>query len=456
VTWARYGRSEPSPWRVLTSRIRATSEDDTGDQQVPEAASPDDDRLLTALSAVREMAGVRQRAADSAGRADRLSATGLGLGYLVIAVGIALVAPPPTVGEAVILLLLVLLYVIAYRTEFVATGGSTVPTEPVLVGLLLATPLHLVPLSVMAALLVAGVGAQEAGSRAGNLLARIIPGWHCLGPVAVLWLFPPGPPRLGAWPVYLLALGAQFALDGGSAAVRSLALAVPLRRLAAGLRWAFTVDTLLAPLGLCVVVAARDEPVALALLAAPIVLVRLLSRDRSEQVETAVTLGTAYHAVQEEARVDVLTGLANRRAWFEALEAAQRRAATEPVVVVALIADVDGLKRVNDTLGHDLGDELIRRVGRAVADAGPVGAVTARLGGDEFGMLATVPEGSDVPGLLLSGVRASLARHPGVAGAPLSASLGVASCPPAHDVPEAVTLADLASAHDKIVRRAGR
>jgi len=275
--------------------------------------------------------------------------------------------------------------------------------------------------------------------------------------VAVLWLFPPGPPRLGAWPVYLLALGAQFALDGGSAAVRSLALAVPLRRLAAGLRWAFTVDTLLAPLGLCVVVAARDEPVALALLAAPIVLVRLLSRDRSEQVETAVTHGTANHAVQEEARVDVLTGLANRRAWVEALGRAQARVAADAdLVAVVLVADVDGLKRINDTFGHDAGDELIHDVGHVIAAAGPPGSVAARLGGDEFGLLVVASAADGLDTSLAGTVRAALAAHPGVRGLPLAASLGVAACPPAATVVDAMTRADLAAAEDKVRRKAGR
>jgi diguanylate cyclase (GGDEF)-like protein len=349
------------------------------------------------------------------------------------------------------------LYVVAYRTEFVAAGGSTVPTEPVLVGLLLVTPLPLVPLVVLVALQIGGVGVQETGSRARDLLARMISGWHCLGPVAVLWLLPVPQPALSAWPVYLLALLAQFTLDAGSAAVRSWALGVPPRRLVGPLRWTFTVDTLLAPLGLCVVVATAGHPAGLALLAAPLGLVRLLARDRSRQLEAAVTLGTAFTAVHEEARVDALTGLANRRAWAEAVDGAGARLADDDrLVAVVLIADVDGLKKVNDRHGHDVGDELIRAVAATIAGAAPADAVVARLGGDEFGILALVPDGDPVARTLLSDVRGALTDHPGVRGTELSASLGLAACPPVDDVPTALTVADLAAAEDKVLRRAGR
>jgi diguanylate cyclase (GGDEF)-like protein len=406
---------------------------------------------------VQEIADVRDRAARAAGRADRLSAAGLGLGYLLVALTCTLFAGIPSAQEAVTVVLLGALYVVAYRTEFVAAGGSTVPTEPVLVGLLLATPLPLVPLVVLIALQIGGVGVQETGSRAHDLLARMISGWHCLGPVAVLWIFPVPQPALSAWPVYLLALVAQFGFDAGSAAIRSWALGVPPVRLAAPLRWTFTVDFLLAPLGLCVVVAAAGEPAGLALLAAPIGLVRLLARDRSRQLEAAVTLGTAFTAVHEEARVDALTGLANRRAWAEAVDGAGARLADDDLLVaVVLIADVDGLKKINDRHGHDVGDELIRAVAATLAAAAPDDAVVARLGGDEFGILALVPIGDQVVGTLLADVRAALTAHPGVRNTRLSASLGVAACPPAADVPGAVTVADLAAAEDKVLRKAGR
>jgi diguanylate cyclase (GGDEF)-like protein len=429
-----------------------------GSHGVVETRPPDgEDRVHRALSAVQRIIDVRDRAARSASLADRLSAAGLGLGYAGIALCCASTARLPAAREVLALLLLAGLYVLAHRTEFVAAGGSTVPTEPILVGLLLATPLPLVPLTVLVSLQIGGAGAQETGSRANNLLARLISGWHCLGPVAALWAFHPGPPRLGQWPVYLFALLAQFAVDATSAAVRSWALGVPPGRLVAPLRWTFTVDALLALLGLCVVIAAGGSLPGIALLAVPIGLVRLLARDRSEQLATAVTLGTAFTAVQEEARADPLTGLANRRVWDEAIDAAQARLEAFPdLLAVALVTDVDGLKRVNDTQGHDAGDDVLRAFATVLTRVAPHDAVVARLGGDEFGVLVVAPAGDRRAVRLPHDVRAALARHPEAAGGRLSASLGAAACPPADDVRGAVRSADLEAADDKLMRRAGR
>jgi diguanylate cyclase (GGDEF)-like protein len=418
---------------------------------------PGNQDLASALSSVQGIVEVRERVAASRTRADRLSAAALGLGYAAVAALCTVTADAPSAAQLLLLVLLVALYTVAHRTEFVAAGGSTVPTEPVLVGLLLTAPLHLVPLAVLIALQLGGVGAQESGSRAHNLLARLISGWHCLGPVAVLSALPAGTPRLAAWPVYLLALLAQFVADGASAMVRCTALGVPSSRLVAPLRWTFTVDALLAPLGLCVVIAAQNAPAGLVLLAAPIVLVRLLGRDRSEQLAHALTLGTAFSAVRKQALVDPLTGLGNRRAWLEALdEATDRLQADSTLVAIALSADVDGLKRVNDAHGHEAGDELIRCMAKVLLGSAPAGAVVARLGGDEFGILVVLPAAEADPGVLPAVVRERMRRHPPVQGSPLSASLGAAACPPAPNVPEAARIADLAAAEDKLARRAGR
>jgi len=81
-----------------------------------------------------------------------------------------------------------------------------------------------------------------------------------------------------------------------------------------------------------------------------------------------------------QARTDVLTGLANRAAFVEALEQA-----TAPVAV--LFVDLDDFKAVNDNLGHAAGDHLLCEVSaRLTAIAGP-GGVGARLGGDEFAVM---------------------------------------------------------------------
>jgi len=81
---------------------------------------------------------------------------------------------------------------------------------------------------------------------------------------------------------------------------------------------------------------------------------------------------------------DALTGVANRRAFGEALRHAY--AGTDRRFAL-LLCDLDGFKQVNDTLGHKAGDALLREIAaRLVTETGPSGVV-ARLGGDEFAVL---------------------------------------------------------------------
>lgn len=82
-------------------------------------------------------------------------------------------------------------------------------------------------------------------------------------------------------------------------------------------------------------------------------------------------------------RIDPLTGVFNRRALFE--EGGRLCAAATPAAPpIAIMFDVDHFKRVNDTYGHDVGDQVLRAVGR---DAPGEGAIIGRLGGEEFAVL---------------------------------------------------------------------
>ncbi len=70
----------------------------------------------------------------------------------------------------------------------------------------------------------------------------------------------------------------------------------------------------------------------------------------------------------------------------------------EGVVVSLVVCDLNGLKRVNDTLGHAVGDRLLERFGSVLSLCGAMvpGALVARLGGDEFCLLAVGPPADDV------------------------------------------------------------
>lgn len=91
-------------------------------------------------------------------------------------------------------------------------------------------------------------------------------------------------------------------------------------------------------------------------------------------------------ASHEEAVTDALTGLANRRALMADLERAL--GATPPEAMVLAIYDLDGFKAYNDSFGHPAGDDLLRRLGRQLAEAMEPYGTGYRLGGDEFCVLA--------------------------------------------------------------------
>src|ERR1700722_3578718 len=83
------------------------------------------------------------------------------------------------------------------------------------------------------------------------------------------------------------------------------------------------------------------------------------------------------------ARTDPLTGAVNRRAFFEKAQQACARA-DGSTRLTAILLDVDHFKRVNDTYGHDVGDQVLRSIAREV----PSGhTLVGRLGGEEFAIL---------------------------------------------------------------------
>ncbi|MEU6443274.1 GGDEF domain-containing protein [Streptomyces sp. NPDC047046] len=116
-----------------------------------------------------------------------------------------------------------------------------------------------------------------------------------------------------------------------------------------------------------------------------------------------VAAGLAQLHRLEEARrlafTDPLTGLANRRLVDQRLDEALERHRAEGLVLSLVVCDLNGLKHVNDTQGHAVGDHLLERFGcvlsRGAARLG-TGTLAARLGGDEFCLLAVGPEADEV------------------------------------------------------------
>jgi len=98
---------------------------------------------------------------------------------------------------------------------------------------------------------------------------------------------------------------------------------------------------------------------------------------------------TARVADRRAATRDPLTGLLNRTVFVEQLEHELGRAARHGTAVGVLFADVDHFKEVNDTRGHQFGDELLRHVSHRLREDLRAQDAAARLGGDEFAALIT-------------------------------------------------------------------
>ena len=81
---------------------------------------------------------------------------------------------------------------------------------------------------------------------------------------------------------------------------------------------------------------------------------------------------------------DPLTALPNRLLFHDRLQHALQQAARHKTQLAVLFIDLDRFKNVNDTLGHHVGDELLKQVARALAARLREGDTLARLGGDEF------------------------------------------------------------------------
>jgi diguanylate cyclase (GGDEF)-like protein len=141
-------------------------------------------------------------------------------------------------------------------------------------------------------------------------------------------------------------------------------------------------------------------------------------------------LSERYHGaltrMAEEARVDALTGLLNRRGLAERLSAELSRARRELSSVAVVEFDIDHFKRVNDEHGHAVGDRVLARLGRILRENAREHDVVARIGGEEF--VAVLPSTRGHEALVFAErVRHELSSDT-PAGLPrITASAGVAS-----------------------------
>lgn len=94
-------------------------------------------------------------------------------------------------------------------------------------------------------------------------------------------------------------------------------------------------------------------------------------------------------SLAQDANVDALTGIPNRRAFDRHFDVELARAKRQRSSIALVLCDLDRFKRVNDVLGHEEGDEVLKRAARAITETTRSVDMAARVGGEEFGVILT-------------------------------------------------------------------
>jgi len=128
-----------------------------------------------------------------------------------------------------------------------------------------------------------------------------------------------------------------------------------------------------------------------------------VARDITERKEAELRLLKLAH-------FDTLTGLPNRSQFYSALTRSLEQAAEHRWAVGVLFLDVDRFKTINDTLGHPVGDELLRQFSSRLVDCLRVRDTIGRFGGDEFAAILMLPEGPQTAIAVVDKIRDSLRR----------------------------------------------
>jgi len=131
---------------------------------------------------------------------------------------------------------------------------------------------------------------------------------------------------------------------------------------------------------------------------------------------------------EEAAFTDHLTGLANRRRFERQLEREVGRVLRFERPFTLLMIDIDNFKNLNDTFGHDAGDDAIRRISRVLREGTRGIDLAARIGGEEFAVLLV--ETNQTAGMeVAERLRLAIKDLELPSGAQITASFGVAECP---------------------------
>jgi putative nucleotidyltransferase with HDIG domain len=303
------------------------------------------------------------------GRAPRLLVTEAIAAAIVLLAALALATLGPLgqvspVGAG----LAIALYVVAVQITFPVGVAETAPTQLAFVPMLVVLPPALLPLIVIGCrllpLLVPGLRSGGRPSPAA-ILSRVGDCAYALGPASVLVIAGVHGFTWAQWPIYTLALAAQFAVDLLFGLGRSwFADRTPPRELMAVVAWLYLVDIALSCVGLFVDASLRGRP-ALLLLVVPIIgLLALFARERRQRVAGSLTLSSTYRETAELLG-DVLEE-------DDAYTGVHSREVAELALSVAVRLELDPLALFNVRYGallHDVGKisvpkAILQKVGK--------------------------------------------------------------------------------------------
>ncbi len=232
----------------------------------------------------------------------------------------------------------------------------TYPTQVAFVPMLFVLPTELVPLFVLAGLLIGKLASTFSGQLApGRVLMAAGDSWFAIGPTLVLIAAGAPSAASAAWYVLLAALASQFAVESVASSVRErLHGNVDVGVQFAESRWIYLVDTLLAPIGLAIALAAADRSWVL-LLPLPLFLLFLIfARERTARMQSLLELSSAYRGTAHV--------LGDMIGHDDTYTGSHSRSVVELSVAVASEMNLDDRRRRNVEFGallHDVGKVAI-------------------------------------------------------------------------------------------------
>jgi putative nucleotidyltransferase with HDIG domain len=335
----------------------------------------------------------------------------VGLPFVIVAVLLVALGldRPVDAGDV---LVFVLAAAVMGRLEFETGAGFTVPTQLIVVPMLFVLPAAIVPLVVVGALALDRMPEVLAGRRhPQRLLGVVCDAWFAVGPAAVFVLAGVGPPAWHDWPIYLLALAAQFGCDLLNATARERLLHGVAPKLQLNvLREVWLVDALLAPVGLLAAFSSIHYHYAFLLVLPLAMLLALFARERRGRIGTQIELSATYRGTalllgDVISGDDELTGRHSQGVVVLALAIADQLRLDEEqrrlVEFAAMLHDIGKMETPREILhkpgplspeeweamrAHTIaGQRMLDRVGGTLHDVGlVVRSARERYGGDGY------------------------------------------------------------------------